>query len=270
MAVTNLEKYRKDLNALISESGEVRKALLLQAVGWKKYVEIASKEIGGDDEKALNEVKKIRQFTTVYQHWYSEALCLVKQLMPDRLADFIRFYEKPKSRKELNFENYRIEDACQGIKATLRGEVKVDLTAAISLLEQQIAIVEAIKRRFDSSLFDIKQLVQADLFDSELGAARELLKNRFTRGAGAIAEVVLEGHLKQVCDNHNLPKKSGTISVLNEVLKAAEVIELSQSRHIQFLGDLRNKCSHRNATEPTVEEIGELIDGADKVIRTIF
>jgi hypothetical protein len=148
--------------------------------------------------------------------------------------------------------------------------VHVDLTAAISLLEQQIAIVKSVKRRFDSSLFDIKQLVQADLFDSELDAARELLKNKFTRGAGAIAGVVLEGHLKQVCDNHNLPKKSGTISVLNEVLKAADVIELSQSRHIQFLGDLRNKCSHRNATEPTAEEIGELIDGAAKVIKTIF
>lgn len=44
----------------------------------------------------------------------------------------------------------------------------VSSKAAINLLEQQIAIVEAIKRRFESSLFDIKQLVQADLFDSEL------------------------------------------------------------------------------------------------------
>lgn len=270
MAVTNLEKYRKDLSKLISESGEVEKALLLQGIGRQKYLELATRQLGGDEEKALEEVKGIKQFATVYQHWYSEALSLVKQLMPDRLTDFTRLYEKPKTRKELNFESYRIEDACQGLKATLNGEVKADATAALSLLEQQIAIVEAIKRRFDSSLFDIKQLVQADLFDSELDAARELLKNKFARGAGAIAGVVLEGHLKQVCDNHNLPKKSGTISVLNDILKAASVIELSQSRHIQFLGDLRNKCGHRNATEPTSEEVDELIDGVAKVIKTIF
>lgn len=270
MTVTNLQKYRNDLNALISESVEVQRSLLLEGLGRQKYLNWATKKLGGDEAKAQKEVDGIKQFAIVYQHWYSEALSLVKQLLPDRLADFIRLYEKPKTRKELDFGNYRIEDACQGVKATLRGEVKADATAAISLLEQQIAIVEAIQRRFDSSLFDIKQLVQADLFDSELDTARELLKNKFARGAGAIAGVVLEGHLKQVCENHNLSKKSGTISALNDILKAANVIELSQSRHIQFLGDLRNKCGHRNATEPTVDEVGELIDGVAKVIKTIF
>lgn len=270
MAITNLEKYRKDLSALISESTQVQKALLLQGIGKQRYLELATKQLGGDKEKAQKEINEIKKFATTYQHWYSEALILVKQLMPDRLVDFIRLYEKPKTRKELDFGNYRIEDACQGVKAMLRGEVHADATAAISLLEQQIAIVQAIERRFDSSLFDIKQLVQADLFDSELDAARELVKNRFARGAGAIAGVVLEGHLKQVCDNHHLPQKSGTISVLNDTLKAAGVIELSQSRHIQFLGDLRNKCGHKNATEPTVEEVNELIDGVAKVIKTIF
>jgi hypothetical protein len=270
MAVSNLEKYRKDLNALITESSKVQLALLLEGMGRQKYLELATRNSGGDEEKAKREIKDIKQFATVYQHWYSEALTLVKQLMPDRLADFIRLYEKPKTRKDLNFESYRIEDACQGITVKRMGEVIVNATAAISLFEQQVAIVEAIQRRFDSSLFDIKQLVQADLFDSELDTARELLKNKFARGAGAIAGVVLEGHLKQVCENHNLSIKSGTINVLNDILKAAGVIELSQSRHIQFLGDLRNNCGHRNATEPTVDEVSELIHGVAKVIKTIF
>ncbi len=79
----------------------------------------------------------------------------------------------------------------------------------------------AAKRRFESSLFEIKQLVQADLLDSEIGAAQELHKSGFLRAAGAVAGVVLEKHLGQVCDNHQITisKKHPGIADLNELLK---------------------------------------------------
>lgn len=270
MTESNLEKYRKDLKTLLQEGRAVLQALRRDAAGtneWRASLERA----GWTEEKIESYDKKLKPFRICYHHWYSEALVVVKQLLPDRYADFVKFYERPKTRKTFDVETYRIEDACQSLSSTrYGGEVVVDMSAAIPLLQQQIAILESIEKRFESSLFDIKQLVQADLFDSELDVARELLKNKFARAAGAVAGVVLEGHLKQVCDNHNLPKKSGTIAVLNDVLKAAGVIELSQSRHIQFLGDIRNKCGHKNPTEPTVEEVDELITGVDKVIKTIF
>ncbi len=270
MTITNLEKYKNDLDKLLKEAVLVQTSLNYSAYGHDECYEAWLKQFRGDEKATKDFIKNITSFETVYQHWYSEALPLVKQLLPDRLSDFIRLYEKPKSRKDITFESYRIEDACQGLRTTFGGTVKADAKAAIPLLDQQIAIVGAIKRRFDSSLFDIKQLVQADLFDSELAGAQELLKNKFARAAGAIAGVVLEGHLKQVCDNHSLPKKSGTIAVLNDALKGANIIELSQHRHIQFLGDLRNKCGHRNASEPTTEEVEDLINGVAKVIKTIF
>ncbi|MGX1087699.1 hypothetical protein [Pseudomonas sp. AP3_22 TE3818] len=270
MTVSNLEKYRKDLKALLLEGGAVLQALSRAADGEEKWRARLARG-GWTEEKIESYGKKLKPFRVCYNHWYSEALVVVKQLLPDRYADFVKFYERPKTRKSFDVESYRIEDACQSLSSTrYGGEVVVDMSAAVPLLQQQIAILESIEKRFESSLFDIKQLVQADLFDSELDVARELLKNKFARAAGAVAGVVLEGHLKQVCDNHNLSKKSGTIAVLNDALKAAGVIELSQSRHIQFLGDIRNKCGHKNPTEPTVDEVGELIAGVDKVIKTIF
>lgn len=270
MTVSNLEKYRKDLTALLKEGWLVLQALARTADGEKKW-RASWIQAGWTEDRIEKLEKDLKPFLTGYNHWYSEALVVVKQLLPDRFADFVKFYERPKARKTFDVETYRIEDACQSLSSTkFGGEVVVDMSAAIPLLRQQIAILESIEKRFESSLFDIKQLVQADLFDSELDVARELLKNKFARAAGAVAGVVLEGHLKQVCDNHNLPKKSGTIAVLNDALKAAGVIELSQSRHIQFLGDIRNKCGHKNPTDPTIEEVGELIDGVDKVIKTIF
>ncbi|PMZ85274.1 MULTISPECIES: hypothetical protein [unclassified Pseudomonas] len=270
MTVSNLEKYRKDLKALLHEGERVLQALLRASLGGAKW-RASLKQAQWSEEKIEKLDKSLRPFKICYNHWYSEALVVVKQLLPDRYADFVKFYERPKTRKSFDVETYRIEDACQDLSSTrYGGNVIVDMSAAVPLLQQQLAILESIEKRFESSLFDIKQLVQADLFDSELDVARELLKNKFARAAGAVAGVVLEGHLKQVCDNHNLPKKSGTIAVLNDALKAAGVIELSQSRHIQFLGDIRNKCGHKNPTDPTVDEVGELIAGVDKVIKTIF
>jgi hypothetical protein len=141
----------------------------------------------------------------------------------------IRRYEKPKSRKEITFENYVIEDLLQGLTVT-RGypkEVIVDGSAGISRVEQQVEILKSAQGRFESSLFYIRQLVQADLFDSELDAARELLKHKFGRAAGAIAGVVLEKHLSQVCQNHNIKptRKHPSIGELNEVLKNNSVID---------------------------------------------
>ncbi len=197
---------------------------------------------------------------------------LNSQILPDRLNDFVRHYEKPKSRKALTAESYRIEDFLQGLSASSHGQTIVDREAAIPHFDQQKAIVEAAQARFKSSLFDIKQLMQADLLDSELDAARELASHNFLRAAGAVAGVVLEKHLAQVCTNHGLTssKKHPTISDFNDALKNANAIDIGAWRFNQFLGDIRNQCDHGRTPEPTSVQIGDLIEGVNKVSKTIF
>jgi hypothetical protein len=136
----------------------------------------------------------------------------------------------------------------------------------------QTEIVKSASQRFNSSLFDIRQLVQADLFDSELDAARELLKHKFTRAAGAIAGVVIEKHLAQVAANHQttIRKKHPTIADLNDQLKSAGVTDTPVWRNNQRLGDLRNLCDHNKNRDPTDDEVRELLDGVDKLIKTLF
>ena len=112
------------------------------------------------------------------------------------MADFVRYYEKPKTRKAITFESYRIEDFLQGLSVTRGWEKKkvVGPEAAIPHFRQQLAILDSVQARFESSLFDIRQLVMADLFDSDLpklDAAKELAKKKFHRAAGAVAGVVL-------------------------------------------------------------------------------
>lgn len=262
----NLEKYRKDLERLVSK-GE----LLHIAMQHECFPAEIKKALGKQADEML---KKLPKFGEEYQIWYSESKVLIKQLLPDRLDDFTRHYEKPKPRKDISYENYRIEDYLQGLNVT-RGwekEKVVGPDAAIPHFRQQQAILNAVSPRFESSLFDICQLVQADLFDSELAAAQELLKNGFIRASGAVAGVVLEKHLSQVVKNHNITtrKKNPTISDLNDLLKQADVLDTPSWRQIQRLGDIRNLCDHSKDREPTKDEAQELIAGVEKFTKTLF
>jgi hypothetical protein len=270
---TNLDRFKKDLDRLIELGGQLENAMMKSIFGEEKFAEAVKKQVGKDVTEFL---KKIPDFATSYEAWYSESLSLLKQLLPDRVENFISFYEKPKSRKgikDLSNNNYVIQDFLQGTTITNPyGDTTVEPSAALPKYRQQLSIIKAAKARFESSLFEIRQLVQADLFDSELEAARELLKNKFLRAAGAIAGVVLEKHLHQVCDDHTIAisKKNPGISDLNELLKTNGVIEIPQWRHITLLADIRNLCDHNKKKEPTTDQIEDLIAGADKVLKTIF
>lgn len=221
---SNIDKYKDDFNKLRKRAEVLREAFSHYAYG-KEYEDAVLKAFEGNRAAAKLHLEKLPKFAKSYQPWYSECLVLIKQLLPDRLNDFMRLYEKPKGRKEISFENYRIEDALQGLRITMGYEVKADSKSAIPHFDQQVAILDSLNSRFESSLYDIRQLVQADLMDSELQAARELLKHKFARAAGAVAGVVLEKHLAEVCAAHGVKttKKHPSIGDLNDALKNADV-----------------------------------------------
>lgn len=258
--MNNLEKYKKDLTRLVCD-GEF---LLLTM----KFECSPAEKRSPTDKKIISQLPL---FEDKYQSWYSESLVVIKQLLPDRLTDFISYYEIPKNRKEITKSTYVIADYLQKIQfKNLLDEIVVSKSFAISKFQQQLNILKAVQARFESSLFDIQQLVQADLFDDELAAAKMLNKNKFVRAAGAIAGVVLEKHLDQVLKNHNLICKKDTISPLNDALKAGNVYDIPTFRKIQHLGDIRNLCDHNSKREPTQEEVEEMINGVDSIIKTVF
>jgi len=267
--ISNLEKYREDLDLLISEGGMLMNAIQLECYP-EKFKKRARENL---KEKCAEFIKKIPSFKDKYQIWYSESYAIIKILLSDRLNDFIRLYEKPKGRKCVEYGNYVIEDYLQGLRVTksFTSEEVVGPDAAIPQFVQQLRILESVKKRFESSLFDIKQLLQADLFDSELEIAVELNKKGFVRGAGAIAGVVLEKHLAQICANHKIKMgaKKLTINDLNNLLKENGVIEIPDWRFIQHLADLRNLCDHDKNKEPEKIQIEDLITGVTKVTKTI-
>ena len=210
-----------------------------------------------------------------YQRWYSEAREVVRQILPSRLDEFDGLYKGDGKKKAFDASTYTIQDWLLGIRAgeNYAGKKHFNDEAAMAMrFQTQFQILESASARFESALFDIRQVTQADLFDSELEAAKELLRNGFLRPAGVLAGVVLENHLAQVCENHQvaIKKKNPSIGDLNDALKQAAVLEIENWRFIGRLGDLRNLCGHDKKQEPKNEQVSDLIGGTEKITKTLF
>lgn len=207
-----------------------------------------------------------------YQRWYTKALVVVKQLLPDRKDDFVGFYQySGRFAKNDLVTSFRIANALTGATVSRGGKVVASLSSCYTYFESQCAILKAAEDRLTSSVHEIQQILQADLFDSEIDAARELNKKGFSRAAGAMAGVVLEKHLSTVIQLHGLTlsKKNPCINDLNQKLKDESILDVPTWRFVQRLGDIRNMCDHAKGSDPTSEIVKELIDGVDKVLKTV-
>ena len=260
--VNNLKKIKEDLRRLLVDGQSLAIAWAVQykpsALGQTKFKE---------EERQLYSTMPIG---FEYQKWYSEALQVVKFLIPNRLQDFRTFYEFEGNRKSLSYINYRIADCFRGVVIS---SVSYDdmMGFCLGMLEHQRSILMSAWNRLDSSLYEIQQVLQADLFDSEIDAAKELNKKGFSRAAGAMVGVVLEKHLETVIKAHalTLGKKNPCINDYNQKLKDEGVLDVPTWRFVQRLGDLRNLCDHNKSADPKREDIDELIAGVDKIMKTV-
>ena len=268
-----IKKFSEELDELIKE-GEFLALAIEYDCKPEQFRRCYIKVFKDDDEKLEAFIKKLPSFGSDYQKWYSKAQALVKQVLPDRLADLTSHYEFPRVRKDIDFQNYRIRDYLQGLKVTRYGgsEFVADGSAAIPEFLQQLNIVKAAKDTLSSRLMDLTAVLQADLFDSEVETAGALAKAGYLRAAGAICGVIIEKHLRHVCDMHNVTvqRKNPGISDLSQLLKDASVLTVPQWRFIQHLADIRNICDHAKGREPTNEQIEDLVSGTEKVLKTVF
>lgn len=222
--------------------------------------------------ESMKKDKKISsEFVYEYQQWYTRSLAVISQLLPDRIADFKRFYHLDKRNIAIDVSTYTIEDYMQGLKIEDYEEFDVATTLTRQKIGNQLYILRSAASRLDDLLANIQGILQADLFDSEVSAARELKKNGHLRAAGVVVGVVIERHLAKVCQNHGLAvrKKNPGISDFNELLKKSDIFDIPTWRWMQRLADIRNLCGHPKEREPTPDEVQELIDGVDKAIKTI-
>ena len=88
------------------------------------------------------------KFHDGYQSWFSESHAIIKQLLPDRLPDFVSHYTSS------NPKEYRL------VANLLHGNHGSSVGTAIGRLRQQVATVDAARSRFESSLYEIGSWLQ--------------------------------------------------------------------------------------------------------------
>jgi hypothetical protein len=121
------------------------------------------------------------------------------------------------------------------------------------------AVLIAAKEDFNGGyLASIHSLVQAEVFDSELEQASELLKSKYAVAAAVIAGVVLETTIRDLCTKNKL--SHGTLDKMNADLAKAAIYNGLMQKRITHLAGVRNSAAHGNKEEFDKHDVAAMID----------
>jgi HEPN domain-containing protein len=117
-------------------------------------------------------------------------------------------------------------------------------------------------------LTSFKQIVQAEVFDSELEQARALLNSGYKNSAAVIAGVVLETAIKELCINNGIELEKKKLTRLNEDLAKAGIYNALQQKLITAMADIRNNAAHGDYDQFTKEDVIRMIEDIERFLLT--
>ncbi|TYK56892.1 DUF4145 domain-containing protein [Pseudomonas synxantha] len=151
------------------------------------------------------------------------------------------------------------------LKMYAEADVQGMYESYVDRLNRLKAIFLAAKEDFDGGhLNTIRNLVQAEVFTSELEQAEELLKSGYATAAAVIAGVVLETTLRDLCSTHDL--EHGSLNKMNDDLAKAGAYNASQKKRITALAAIRNSAAHGKPEEFTAADVRGMIDDVERFL----
>lgn len=115
-------------------------------------------------------------------------------------------------------------------------------------------------------LTSLKNLVQAEVFDSELEQAQELLSSGYKLAAAVIAGVVLETTLRDLCLQNGL--SLGKLDKMNAELAKIGAYNKLQQKRITALADIRNSAAHGKPEEFSGDDVTMMIRDIEQFLIT--
>lgn len=210
-------------------------------------------------EQLIDEAEIIKSFI---KKKYSEYSGEYYDLDEDKNAQYLQWKVKVKNLLNLSCG----ENSVHCKEFSLAEEVQSFDTNArvfIRLFPILVATYDDFKNGF---LVSFKQIIQAEVFDSELEQSRSLLENGYKNAAAVIAGVVLETAIKEVCLNNNIEIERKKLTQLNDDLAKAGVYNKLQQKQITALADIRNSAAHGNYEQFTKEDVERMIDDIERFL----
>jgi hypothetical protein len=164
-----------------------------------------------------------------------------------------------------------IERACgkqsSHLAMYLQAEEMYSFDSYIRQLQRIKAVFLAAKEDYEGGYLNtVRNLVQAEVFTSELEQAEELLKSGYATAAAVIAGVVLETTLRDLCTTHELEHAS--LNKMNDDLAKAGAYNASQKKRITALAAIRNSAAHGKPEDFTAADVKGMIDDVERFLAT--
>jgi hypothetical protein len=105
---SNLDKYQTDLNRLIRLADDMLIDLHFKGLP-------TDQEVNPDDIELKTKYSGV--FEKNYQKWYTESSAVIRQLIPDRLTEFISLYKGEGRRKDVSSINFTVQDWLMGLRS---------------------------------------------------------------------------------------------------------------------------------------------------------
>lgn len=151
------------------------------------------------------------------------------------------------------------------IKAFVAAEKPRNFDDSYRRLKRVKPVFMAAKDDFQGGyLSSVKTLVQAELFDSELEQASELLTSGYKGPAAVVAGVVLETALKDLCTQNSIPHAK--LDKMNSDLAKAGLYNKLQQKKITALADIRNSAAHGDWGSFNEDEAKEMIRDVERFL----
>lgn len=139
-----------------------------------------------------------------------------------------------------------------------KAEIRLRGESNFSVLKRVKAVFSAAKEDFEGGyITSVKNLIQAEVFDSELEQATELLEAGYATAAAVIAGAVLETTLRNLCDANSIAH--GKLDKMNADLAKAGVHNALVQKNITALAATRNSAAHGKTGEFSKEDVKHMI-----------
>jgi len=127
------------------------------------------------------------------------------------------------------------------------------------------AVFLAAKEDFEGGYLNtVRNLVQAEVFGSELEQASELLSAGYASAAAVIAGVVLETTIRNLCTDHGIDH--GKLDKMNADLAKAGAYNSIQQKRITAIAGIRNAAAHGNVDDFNPADVKGVIEDVERFL----